>query len=76
MQALENHGLAWGGQTRTFNCTATGVPFPTVTWFRNNEFVIANGTYTILGQKGTSLLQVGYRCVGWNYNDGGRGGNR
>ena len=58
MKALETHVFAWGGQTRTFNCTAKGIPTPTVTWFRNNEFVIANGTYTIHGQKGTSLLQV------------------
>ena len=49
---------AWPGQTRTFNCTANGLPEPDITWFRGHEYLRANETYMIVGKRRSSILQV------------------
>ena len=51
---------AWPGQTRTFNCTANGLPEPDITWFRGHEYLRANETYMIVGKRRSSILQVNW----------------
>ena len=51
--------VAWAEQSRTFVCSAKGVPEPTITWFRHSNFLRDNNaTYQVEGRLGTSKLKV------------------
>ena len=39
----------------TFFCLAIGQPFPNVTWFFNNQLIVADNTKYIIGNTGTTF---------------------
>ena len=61
--------------TVRFPCTFSGVPPPTVTWYKNGELIKNDGRITIREERGTTWLVVTntepsdsglYQCVGQN----------
>lgn len=60
---------SWNGLTSTFECEATGVPQPDITWFRMNQYLRPNDTFRIIGRRGSSILQIEVGTAKWVYGN-------